>query len=61
MKHAITEHARGLYWWAIIEVVQGLTWLGAVRLAEWIARETGLRARLVELLYGPGGQRDLQR
>lgn len=52
------EKARWLYWWALIKVVRVLTWLGAVGLAEWIARETGLRARVIEILYGPGGPRE---
>ena len=58
MRRPVIEHARWLYWWGIIKVVRGLTWLGAVGLAEWIARETGLRARVIEILYGPGGPRE---
>lgn len=45
--------SRGLYWYALIKLVRFLVWIGAVNVAEWIGRETGLRARCVALLYGP--------
>jgi hypothetical protein len=53
MREFLEGHARALYWLAIIKLVRLLTWAGAVSVAEWIARETGLRARVVALLYGP--------
>ena len=52
MKFFLESHAWALYWYAIIKLVRLLTWAGAVNVAEWIARETGLRARVVALLYG---------
>lgn len=58
MRYTFTEHSRWLYWFSIIKIVRVLTALGAVGLAEWVARETGLRARVVELLYGPSGPRE---
>ena len=58
MKEIILGHARALYWLAIIKAVRALTWLGAVEAAEWIARETGLRARVIALLYGPDRMRE---
>lgn len=54
MKSTIEKHASALYWYSIIKTVRLLTWLGFVGAAEWVARETGLRALLIELLYGPG-------
>jgi len=53
MKEIIVTEARGLYWLAVIKAVRVLTFLGAVDAAEWISRETGLRARVIALLYGP--------
>ncbi len=52
MRNLLESHARALYWYVLIKMVRLLTWLGAVNAAEWIARETGLRARVVALLYG---------
>jgi len=42
----IAGHARALYWFAIIKAVRALTCAGAVGMAEWLARVTGLRARV---------------
>ncbi len=53
MKEIMVAEARTLYWFAIIKAVRILTFLGAVDFAEWIARESGLRARVIALLYGP--------
>ena len=39
-----------LYWYACIKIVRGLTAVRLVPAAEWIARRTGLRARVLEVL-----------
>lgn len=44
--------SNGLYWLAIIKLVRLLAWLGAEQAAEWVGRESGLRARCAFLLYG---------
>lgn len=46
----LLDELETLYWYACIKIVRGLTAVGLVAAAEWIARRTGLRARVLELL-----------
>jgi hypothetical protein len=46
------EHVSALYWYVCITLVRGLTNVGLVPAAEWIARRTGLRLRVLALLRG---------
>jgi hypothetical protein len=50
LRALVVGHACALYWYAIIKAVRLLTYVGLVSGAEWIARVTGLRARVLEAL-----------
>ncbi len=48
----VVTRSHVLYWYAAIGLVRFSYWLGAPAAGEWVARVTGLRARLEAFMNG---------